>query len=218
MSKARWIKLYKGIIDSAVWSDPVRLKAWIDILFQANYKDKEWFQHGQSVKVKRGQFITSIRKLADSWNVSPNTARRILDQFTDMHMIERDSGTGRYTLITVIKYRDFQDCNLPDGYSDGYTDEHSDEHTDRHTDEHSDGIQHKNIKNNKKVKNKKETPAPSVDGPDDGGPAPEGWNEEKEQSFQTSRKVTPDYQRMEWWEDWKDLFEDNQKTEGDDDA
>lgn len=202
MSKARWIKLYQGIVDSAVWSDPVRLKAWIDILFQANYKDKEWFQNGQVVKVKRGQFITSIRKLADSWNVSPNTARRILDQFADMHMIERDSGTGRYTLITVIKYRDFQDCNLPDGYSDEYTNEHSDEHSDRHTDEHSDGIQHKNIKNNKKIKNKEEPAHPPDGGADPYGEPPAGWDDEWEKDFMNEIYQNPGTTRAEWYDFW----------------
>ena len=213
MSKARWIKLYYGIKESAVWGDALRLKAWIDILLSANYKDKEWFRNGCVVKVKRGQFITSIRKLAASWKVSPNTVRRILDQFVELNMIERDSDTGRYTLITIVKYGIFQDCNIPDEY----TDEHTDEHSDEYTDEHTDGIQHKNIKNNKKEKKEEESSAPDG-GPDIHGPAPEGWDDAKEASFQESCRVTPSYTRIEWWDDWGDMYEATDLTEGDDDV
>ena len=208
MGKARWIKLYEGIKDSAVWSDSVRLKAWIDILIRANYKDKEWFKDGCVVKVKRGQFVTSIRKLAASWKVSPNTARRILDQFAELNMIKRDSGTGKYTVITVMKYGDFQDSKIPDGYTDGYTDEYTDEHNDEHTDEYTDGIQHKNIKNNKKVKKEKNKPDAPEGGPDDpwawGGPKPKRWNEDDEWSWKNdqSNPDNPRMTRMEIWKFW----------------
>lgn len=197
MGSKRWIKLYEGIRDSSVWSDSVRLRAWIDILFRANYKDKEWFRNGQIVKVKRGQFVTSTRKLAAAWQCSQNTAIRILKQFSNLGMISYDCHSLRYTLVTVVKYGDFQDGNLSDWRSDEYSDEGSDECTD----ECSDGLQHKNNKNIKKGKNKK-TPDAPMGAPDDRGPIPEGWTAELERSFQEIAPDNPGMQRQYWADIW----------------
>ena len=116
-------------------------------------------------------------------------------------MIERDSGTGKYTLITVIKYGVFQDCNIPDGYTDGYTDEHTDEYIDGYTDEHTDGIQHKNIKNIKEEKKKE--PVPPLGGPDGFGDPPAGWDDECEEKYQYDHRWNPKQSRQDWWDYWK---------------
>lgn len=208
MGSKRWIKLYEGIRDSSVWSDSVRLRAWIDILFRANYKDKEWFKNGQVVKVKRGQFVTSTRKLAAAWQCSQNTAIRILKQFSDLGMISYDCRSLRYTIVTVVKYGDFQDGNLSDWRSDEYSDEVSDECTDECTDEGSDGLQHKNNKNIKNGKKEKNKPDPPEGGPDDpwawGGPKPKRWNEDDEWSWKNdqSNPDNPRMTRMEIWKFW----------------
>ena len=204
---ARWIKLYAGIEYSAVWSDPLRLKAWVDILLKANYRDKEWFHNGQVIMIKRGQFVTSIRKLAESWKCSTNTVRRILKQFEELHMIEHNSDTLRYTLVTVVKYGDFQDGKIPDGYTEKHSDEHSDGYSDgysdRHSDGYSDGIQHKNIyKNNRTNRNIRE-PAPPLGGPDGYGEPPDGWDDECERQFLEDAPQNPGKTRKDWWEFWK---------------
>lgn len=211
MAKARWIKLYYGIKDSAVWSDPIRLKAWVDILLSANYRDKDWFKNGQTIRIKRGQFVTSIRKLAESWKCSPNTVRRILKQFEELNMIEHNSGTGRYTMITVVKYGVFQDSKIPDGYTDEHSDGYTDEHTDGYSDGYTDGTQHKNNKNNKNnTKNKKNVPGPPSpsagvpDGSDGYGAPPPGWDQECEEQFLKDKPYNPRQTRLEWWQFWKE--------------
>ena len=156
-----WIKIHKKIIDSAVWSDPLRLKAWIHILISANYEDKEWFANGRLVQIKRGQFVTSNRKLQEAWGCSKNTVTRILQQFAEMGMIEVEKPYKRYTLLTVVKYSDFQDK----GHANRDSDEDSDEDIDRDSDEDSDGVQLKksrSIKNNQEYQEQKETATPDV--------------------------------------------------------
>lgn len=204
MSKARWIKLYSKIMDSAVWSDPVRLKAWIYILLNANYKDKEWFKNGQVVKVKRGQFVTSIRKLAIAWGCSKDTTRRILKQLQDLRMIRYESATLRYTLITVIKYEVFQDGKGVVCDSDEDSDKDSDRYTDKDTDEDSDKTQLRNIKNIKKDKEiKEENPVPADAGPDGYGEVPEGWTDDDEEQFHMMYEDNNWKTRRAWAEYWK---------------
>lgn len=146
MSSKGWIKIHRKIMESAIWSDPLRLKAWMHILLSANHEDKDVFMNGTRVIVREGQFITSNRKLQAAWGCSTNTVRRILQQLQDMDMIEHETPQQRYTLLTVINYGFYQDR----GYGDG----DSDRDTDRDSDRDSDGVQTRIIKNDKELKNK----------------------------------------------------------------
>lgn len=103
-----WIKLHRSIMDSGVYSDNLRFKAWVDLILRANHEDKEWFDHGALVQVKKGQCITSIRQLAESWNCHKSTVDTILKQFVQMGMIKRENRTGKYTIITLVKYGFYQ--------------------------------------------------------------------------------------------------------------
>ena len=202
MSEKRWIKLYKGIMESAVWSDALRLKAWIHILLSANYKDKEWFKGGQIVKIKRGQFVTSMRKLSIEWKCSRETVRRILEQFTELHMIRHEVVPGKYTIITVVKYEDFQSSKNVYCDTDEATDQSTDQSTDKATDQSTDLTRHKNNKKYKNKKNKKEYPAAPSSAPDEYGEPPRGWDEACEKQFQEDAPQNPGKTRQDWWDFW----------------
>ena len=108
MANNGWIKLHRSIMDSGVYSDNLRFKAWVDLILRANHEDKEWFEHGKLIKVKKGQCITSIRALKEAWGCDKETVDKILKQFVEMGMIERNSRKGKYTLITLVKYGFYQ--------------------------------------------------------------------------------------------------------------
>lgn len=154
-----WIKIHKQIIDSAIWEDPLRLKAWIHILLSANYEDKDWYSKSGFVKVKRGQFPTSNRSLQEAWGCSTNTVTRILNQLVDLGMIKVETPKKRYTLITVVKYDVFQNV----GYGDRDNDGDIDGDSDRDSDGDNDGVRLKNIKNIKNYKELKNVAQPRVD-------------------------------------------------------
>ena len=68
-----WISLYRKMTDHWLYTEErtfSRYEAWIDLLLMANYGDKKVIMDGQLVMVKRGTFITSIRKLCKKWNWS----------------------------------------------------------------------------------------------------------------------------------------------------
>lgn len=122
-----WVKIFRSIEQSAVWSDPLRLKAWIWILLHANYEDAEWIRNGSIVIIKKGQCVTSNRKLQLAWNCCAKTVSKILKQFEELNMIRIESPGKRYTLLTVEKYGLYQDVGNTKGYTKGHTKVNSEE-------------------------------------------------------------------------------------------
>lgn len=117
MSKG-WICLHRCIQDHWIWQDANRFKWWIDLLLRANNKDAKVLIDGSLMECKRGQFITSLGKLAEEWMVSRNTVRRFLDALESDTMIVRKS-THKLTQITICNYDSYQDVRTSDDTTDG---------------------------------------------------------------------------------------------------
>lgn len=98
-----YICLYRSILDHWVFADEKYFRAWIYILLSANHKDNKTTFDKSVIVIKRGQFITSQRKLAESWNVSLPTVHKMLDNFKNEQMIDFETNQKR-TLITVVNY------------------------------------------------------------------------------------------------------------------
>lgn len=105
-----YIKLYRSVRDNWIWdAGPYdRAHAWIDILLSASHCDTKMMFDGNLVTVKRGTYITSIRKLAVKWGWSRDKVAKFLDELQKDGMITRDSNSFR-TLLTVEKYSVYQD-------------------------------------------------------------------------------------------------------------
>lgn len=137
-----WIKIHRQIQDCDIWDteEPFDYRsAWIDLLLLVNHKDKKTVFDGKSITVKKGQRITSVRKLSERWHWSVNRTYRYLRLLEDLGMIQKESDNRR-TLLTIVKYEDFQDT------------ENTHEYTDRTLIEHSRNT-NKNEKNDKNEKN-----------------------------------------------------------------
>lgn len=140
MSKG-WIKLSRSLLDNMIWtsSEPFTTRdAWIDLLLSVNFEDKTLYtKRGKVITVPRGSMFTSMQHLADRWHWSPNKVRRYIGKLTGEHMVQT-LGTTDGTLLSIVKYRDFQDGRRTDGTTNGTTDGTTD------------GTRLKNIKKEKK--------------------------------------------------------------------
>lgn len=126
-----WVKIYRKLLDNPIWKarEPFDTRsAWIDILLSASYEDKTVTFNGRLRTVARGQLLTSTRKLAERWGWSVNRVRRFLGTLTDTGAITV-TDTHTDTLLTLIKYEDFQGEVNSDGYSGEYSDGYSDGYT-----------------------------------------------------------------------------------------
>lgn len=113
-----WIKLNRQIQDHWIWDDPEKLKAWIDIILLANHETRKIEMRDGLVSVKRGQFVTSIDKLAARWKWSRNRVYRFLSVLESDGMVQRKSNRYR-TTITVVNYSKYQDRQNTNGTTNG---------------------------------------------------------------------------------------------------
>ena len=120
-----WVKISRSILNNPIWTSPEPFSirdAWIDLILMANFEDKEIMtRHGKTIKIPRGSTFTSIKHLADRWHWSPNKVRRQIERLNRLGMVTI-SGTADGTLLTLVKYRDFQDGRRADGTPNGTAD------------------------------------------------------------------------------------------------
>lgn len=105
-----YIKLYRQIQDCDIWLDDApfdRRSAWVDLLLMANHSDKDILFDGQVMTVKRGQRVTSIRRLAERWGWGKDKVSKYLTLLEQFGMIEKKADSKR-TLITIVNYGKFQ--------------------------------------------------------------------------------------------------------------
>ena len=158
MGEKGWIKLHRRIQDCWIWDEKPfdKPRAWIDILLLANHADKKIMFNGNPIVIKRGQYLTSIRKLAERWGWSYDKVTRFLNVLISEDMLQKESDSNR-TLLTVINYEVYQDVPNADECSDRTPTSEQTEHSpnaDRTPT--SDKQEYKElIKNDKNVKNER---------------------------------------------------------------
>lgn len=158
-----WMKIYRDVQDNWLWSDkPFAMgQAWIDLLLTANHEDVKIIFNGSLTTVKTGQTITSVRKLAEKWGWSRDKTLKFLKMLVSEKMIEKDSDKFR-TLITIVKYRDYQVSTDTKKTRNGHTTD-----TDKDTEKDTDSSQTRKKRMNKNEKERKENTLPSAQNSDD---------------------------------------------------
>lgn len=122
MANKGWICLHREIQDNAIWqsSEPFdRRSAWIDMLLLANHEERKIILNSKMVTIQRGQFHTSIAKLATRWRWNRKKVARFLELLKSDSMIGYKSGTTNGTTITIVNYEKFQDRGSKVGTKDG---------------------------------------------------------------------------------------------------
>jgi hypothetical protein len=124
MDNGYWIRLYRKIRETAIWAndEPFDYRsAWIDLLMEANVKPNVIVYKGQTIRIKRGEYYTSIRKLSLRWHWSKDKVNRFLKMLIKLDMVRKHKDIRCATLLTIVNYDDYQ-------YA---TDSNKDRHKDR---------------------------------------------------------------------------------------
>ncbi|WP_239748928.1 MULTISPECIES: DnaD domain protein [unclassified Mammaliicoccus] len=111
---AGWISLHRSIENHWLYEEErkfSKFEAWIDLLLMVNHKDNKTVMDGKLITVKRGQRITSLRKLGDRWKWSLTKVDSFLRLLEEDKMIVVKKDTKK-TLVTIVNYDVYQNVNL----------------------------------------------------------------------------------------------------------
>jgi len=111
---AGWISLHRSIENHWLYEEErkfSKFEAWIDLLLMVNHKDNKTVMDGKLFTVKRGQRITSLRKLGDRWKWSLTKVDSFLRLLEEDKMIVVKKDTKK-TLVTIVNYDVYQNVNL----------------------------------------------------------------------------------------------------------
>ena len=99
-----WISLYRSIQDHWLWQERPFSKgqAWLDLLLLANHKDNKFLLGNELIKVKKGSFITSQKKLRERWGWGNEKIRSFLKLLEEDGMIKQHADKKK-TVITIVK-------------------------------------------------------------------------------------------------------------------
>lgn len=122
-----WIKLNRSIFDNFLWKSQKPFdyrSAWVDLILLANHEDGQLVtSRGEVIKIPRGAHFTSTRSLADRWHWNRATVSRYLETLSDAGMVTL-TVTHSGTLLSLVKYEDFQGGRATD-YTADYTADHT---------------------------------------------------------------------------------------------
>lgn len=80
-----------------------RSQAFIDLCFQASYKERDFYVRGIKVELMPYELAISENKLAERWQWSRNTVRKFLSELVVSGIIEQKS-SKLVNIITIKKY------------------------------------------------------------------------------------------------------------------
>src|SRR5690625_5107350 len=111
-----YIKIYRKLMDSPIWSDPYYLKLWMYCLMKATHKEREVILGNQVVPLEPGQFITGRTSLSEDLNkgmkpkqkLNESTWWRYLNNLEKLEMLHMKK-TNKYSIVSIAKWSDYQE-------------------------------------------------------------------------------------------------------------
>ena len=103
-----WVKIYRSICESPVFTDAEALRLWIYILCNAAHKEHDVLYYGKIVHLEKGQFITGRKILAQKFQTSESKVYRklqLLKRLGNVNIISNNS----FSLVTVVNWEKYQD-------------------------------------------------------------------------------------------------------------
>lgn len=116
--KRGYIRIYRKVLDSAVWADPILFHLFCFCLIKANHKTSYASLDGVNtpIKVDPGQFISARFSLHSEYyslqkrsvrRFSPLTLWRKLKVLEDMQILNINSNS-KYSIVTIVNWSTYQ--------------------------------------------------------------------------------------------------------------
>jgi len=112
-----YIKLWRKFRDNPLWREKrkfSRAEAFLDMLLSANGMTKTVMFDGRCLLIKRGQVLTSERKLKDRWGWSKTKTRLFLFYCQNSDRSIKVDSDHKKTIITIINYKVYNPLTKPE--------------------------------------------------------------------------------------------------------
>ncbi|WP_246829214.1 hypothetical protein [Morganella sp. HMSC11D09] len=100
-------------MDSRLYRDSQAVHLWLHLILKANHTDEEVNTDIGMMIVRRGQMITGRPTLVSETFIPDNKVKSLLRTFESKGMINIESKGRKFSLISIVKYEDFQSQNCP---------------------------------------------------------------------------------------------------------
>lgn len=115
MADEGWIKLYRKVRQSFVWTNSDQLKLWLLCLMKASHSGNDFLFNGKEIHVSSGEFVTGRDALTFEFNqgvtrdhqIVGRTLWRWIKLFESEQMLSIKS-TTKYSVITVLHWDEYQ--------------------------------------------------------------------------------------------------------------
>ena len=115
MTDGGWIKIYRKITKSLVWTDANQLKLWLLLLMKAAHDDNSFIFNGQKISVTSGEMVTGAHALASEFNEGASPVNQVswrqlwrwVKRFENEQMLSIKSG-NKYSVISISNWSEYQ--------------------------------------------------------------------------------------------------------------
>lgn len=105
--------IHRQFMDSKLYKDSQAVHLWLHLILKANHADEPVNTEIGVIMVRRGQMITGRPTLVMETFIPDNKVRSLLRTFEAKGMIKTESKGRKFSLLTIVKYDDFQALNCP---------------------------------------------------------------------------------------------------------
>lgn len=110
-----YIKLYRKVMDSFVWTNPNMYKLWSLCLMKASHEERKFLFNGKEIWLNSGEFVTGRDAITKEMNkgakrehqVNSASVWRWLKQFEKEQMLNIKS-TTKYSVISINHWEEYQ--------------------------------------------------------------------------------------------------------------
>lgn len=116
--RSGFIKWWRSILDDWIGRDANTYLVFSYLCLRANWRESGELLRGTTVRIQRGQLVTSPAEIAAHWKLDRKTVERRLDVLERSGaIVQQVSNRGR--IITVCKYEHYQDFYGDDDQQSG---------------------------------------------------------------------------------------------------
>lgn len=105
--------IHRQFMDRRLYRDSQAVHLWLHLILKANHTDEEVNTDIGMMIVRRGQMITGRPTLVSETFIPDNKVKSLLRTFESKGMINIESKGRKFSLISIVKYDDFQSQNCP---------------------------------------------------------------------------------------------------------